>query len=138
MNAFVSIRAVATTVLCSNRTMSNRSNIPYHLRPWRSWYQLGIWRRRREAHLRIEPLCRFCLQSGLVVPAEIADHIEHHRGDWNKFLTSELQSLCKRCHNSTKHRLEVRGYNVDVGEDGYPIDPRHPRYQNDDIKIETS
>jgi len=104
--------------------------LPHHLRPWREWYQFEIWRKRRRAHLQKEPLCRFCAQQGLAIPATIADHIEPHRGDWNKFLTSELQSLCATHHSSTKHRLEVRGYNVDIGLDGYPLDPKHPRYSS--------
>jgi len=34
----------------------------------------------------------------MVTMADIADHIESHHGDWNAFLTGELQSLCSACH----------------------------------------
>jgi hypothetical protein len=37
-----------------------------------------------------EPLCAYCLQRGLVVPAEIADHVERHGGDWTRFLTGHV------------------------------------------------
>jgi 5-methylcytosine-specific restriction enzyme A len=61
-----------------------------------------------------------CQVRGLAVPATIADHIEPHRGDWNAFLTSELQSLCAHCHNSAKRRIELGRPRPDIGEDGYP------------------
>jgi len=36
------------------------------------------------------------------------------------------QSLCKRCHDSTKQAEEKRGYSIHVDEDGWPVDPNHP------------
>jgi CheY-like chemotaxis protein len=42
----------------------------------------------------------------------------------NKFFLGRLQSLCERCHNHDKQRVEVRGYSDDIDEDGYPTDPR--------------
>lgn len=64
------------------------------------------WRRRREAHLAAEPLCRMCKANGLVVAATVADHIVPHRGDRALFL-GELQSLCVHCHSSVKQREEI-------------------------------
>jgi hypothetical protein len=29
-------------------------------------------------------------------------------------------------HKSTKRRIELRGYRIDIGLDGYPTDPNHP------------
>jgi hypothetical protein len=77
----------------------------------------------------VEPLCRFCLARGRATLASIADHIETHRGDWNKLRLGELQSLCKQCHDSAKQFLEHRGYVPDVGPDGFPLDPAHPVYR---------
>jgi hypothetical protein len=74
----------------------------------------------------MEPLCRLCLERGRVTPATIADHVTPHRGDWNAFLLGELQSLCRACHNRDKRFEEIRGYRLDVGEDGWPLDPKHP------------
>src|SRR5262249_36052165 len=48
--------------------------------------------------IRTSPLCVFCLARGIVTPAVIADHIEPHRGDRNKFILGPLQSLCRECH----------------------------------------
>ena len=92
----------------------------------RDWYQLERWRRIARRQRRIEPLCRMCAANGLAVPATVADHIEPHHGDWNSFLTGALQSLCDACHNSRKRFEEIRGYHNEIGDDGWPIDPRHP------------
>jgi 5-methylcytosine-specific restriction endonuclease McrA len=97
--------------------------------PWREWYGLGRWRNRRKVQLQEHPLCAFCLKRGLVVPATIVDHVEPHRGDWNKFVLGAVQSLCSHCHESTKKEIEQRGFARDVGLDGWPIDPNHPANQ---------
>ena len=69
---------------------------------WHSWYKLERWRRRAKHQLRIEPLCRYCVERGVGTLATIADHIEPHRGDPNKFWLGALQSLCKPCHHHGK------------------------------------
>jgi 5-methylcytosine-specific restriction enzyme A len=93
------------------------------LSPPRSWYELERWRRIRRAQLRAEPLCRMCLErDGRVVVATIVDHIEPHRGDWNKFLTGSLQSLCAHCHASDKHLLDLGKPRHAVGLDGWRIE----------------
>jgi 5-methylcytosine-specific restriction endonuclease McrA len=89
----------------------------------RSWYQIEKWRKRRRLQLRTEPLCAYCLKRGLVVPADIADHVEPHRGDPIKFYTGRLQSLCKPCHDGDKRYFEQRGYDrPTIGVDGWPIE----------------
>jgi hypothetical protein len=58
------------------------------------------------------------------------------RNDPNSFILGELQSLCDRCHNRDKQRMERQGerqdYDTAVGVDGYPVDERHPCYQRRD------
>src|SRR3954462_8097103 len=100
--------------------------VPPDQRPWREWYQLERWRRRRRAQLQAHPLCAMCSRRGVVTAATVADHVVSHRGDWNAFITGELQSLCATCHNSSKKLLDHRGYLPDVAENGWPTDPRHP------------
>jgi 5-methylcytosine-specific restriction protein A len=68
------------------------------------------------------------LAKGEVVVATVTDHIIPHKGNWNAFVTGELQSLCLDCHISKKKEDETRGYIRDIGLDGWPIDPRHPVY----------
>jgi hypothetical protein len=96
---------------------------------WRTWYQLEKWRKRRRHQLRKAPLCEMCLKIGKLERASIADHVVSHKGDWNWFWLGELQSLCKPCHDSRKKFVDFRGYDPTIGEDGWPIDPRHPVYR---------
>jgi hypothetical protein len=67
-----------------------------------------------------------CSERGVVSLATIADHITPHNGCWNTFLLGALQSLCRDCHGRMKHRLDLHGFSSEIGEDGWPIDPRHP------------
>ena len=43
----------------------------------------------------------------------------------NKFWLGPFQSLCKRCHDSTKRLVETLEFRADVGIDGWPLDPNH-------------
>jgi 5-methylcytosine-specific restriction enzyme A len=95
-------------------------------RSWQHFYDTGFWHRRRKLLLTRHPLCKFCLDRGVVTVATVADHVERHNGDWNKFVLGKLQSLCADCHNSSKRLIEIRGYDKAVGDDGWPVDPRHP------------
>lgn len=99
------------------------------------FYKLAIWHKSlRPAQLRREPLCRYCKQEGLITPATVVDHIEPHKGDWDRFADADnLQSMCKQHHDSAKQREErqaeadaKRGYSTQTGADGFPIDPQHP------------
>src|SRR5215831_7334234 len=90
---------------------------------WDAWYSKPRWSRIRRHQLLEHPLCAFCLERGIVEPATICDHIEPHHGDVNKFWLGPFMSLCKRCHDSTKRLVEIRGFRPDVGLDGWPLDP---------------
>lgn len=90
------------------------------------WYKTPFWRRKRKLQLLHHPLCKACLQRGIPTIATVADHVQPHRGDFNKFLLGELQSLCASCHSSRKAMIEARGYSFDVGDDGWPTDDNHP------------
>lgn len=88
-------------------------------------YQTAAWQRRRAAHLTGEPLCRMCMADGLTVAATVADHVVPHKGDLHRFWHGELQSLCKRCHDSRKARIERSGVDVGCDASGVPLDPAH-------------
>lgn len=61
----------------------------------------AAWQRQRAATLRAEPLCRMCLSAGRTVAATVVDHIQPlEDGGTNE--QSNLQPLCKRCHDSVK------------------------------------
>jgi 5-methylcytosine-specific restriction protein A len=87
-----------------------------------------LWFRIRDHQLAVEPLCAACLKASRITPATVADHVEPHGGDWNKFRTGRLQSLCKPCHDG-KWASDRKGYRCDIGEDGLPLDRRHPLYR---------
>ena len=74
--------------------------------PWRRFYKTARWQGVRLTQLAAEPLCAFCKATGKIVEAEIVDHVLPHRGDEVKFFAGPFQSLCKRCHDGAKQRIE--------------------------------
>ena len=97
---------------------------------WKHWYDKRRWAKLAQHQLREEPLCCFCLKRGLVVPATVADHIEPHKGNERKFWFGKLQSLCSTCHGSIKQQIEVSGFSKEIGNDGWPVDRKHPVYRS--------
>ena len=107
-----------------------------------SLYGSAGWKKRRRAHLETEPLCRPCLLNGIVNDGSltmqgqrqpnprrrflVADHIEPHMGDPEKFWHGALQTLCPDHHDKAKQIEEHRGYSTETGADGWPLDDRHP------------
>lgn len=91
-------------------------------RTWRHLYGRARWKRLREYQLACSPLCAYCLRQDIVTEADVVDHITPHKGDEALFFDpANLQSLCKRCHDSDK-ALEEHGKTViTFGVDGYPI-----------------
>ncbi|WP_454000759.1 HNH endonuclease [Afipia felis] len=81
-----------------------RSALP----PWKAWYKTARWRALRLAiFLRDLFTCQKC---GLVegdTSKLVCDHKTPHRGDERLFWDEgNLQTLCKRCHNSVKQAEE--------------------------------
>lgn len=77
-------------------------------KPSRAWYNSRAWRRRRALQLAAEPVCRFHWErEGVAVEATVADHVEPHREDYERFWGGALQSLCATCHSSVKQREEA-------------------------------
>jgi 5-methylcytosine-specific restriction protein A len=100
--------------------------MPQQTGRWHYLYNRSTWVRRAKAQLREHPLCAMCLARKVTTPARIADHIVPHKGDEHLFYFGELQSLCEHCHNHGKKQQERYGYQLDIGADGWPIDPNHP------------
>ena len=96
------------------------------------WHHLynTRWQRTRSAYLSRNPLCQYCLQVGRVTQATIVDHVIPHKGDEKLFWDAEnYRGLCKLCHDSTKAEEENKGYAQGCGQDGMPVDPKHPWYK---------
>lgn len=75
-------------------------------KPWRKWYTLPEWKQIRAAQLAAEPYCRRHRKRGQLVKADTVNHIEPHRGDWQKFVSGPFESLCSTCHNADVQREE--------------------------------
>ena len=94
--------------------------------PWHHLYKTKRWYRLRWHQLQAEPTCRLCRALGAVEAADTVDHIKAHKGDENLFFNAgNLQSLCKRCHDSAKQRQERTGILPGHDVSGIPIDPNH-------------
>lgn len=85
------------------------------------------WRNYRERYLREHPLCVMCQREGRITPAKVVDHITDHKGCLDLFWDADNhQPLCKPHHDRDKQAETHKGFSVRVGDDGYPVDPRHP------------
>ena len=82
------------------------------------------WQKLRNAYIQANPLCVYCKKQGKVTAAKVVDHIKKHEGDEALLYDwSNLQSLCKLHHDSTKQREEKRNVKVvQIGVDGYPVE----------------
>lgn len=89
-------------------------------------YNTPQWHAIRQTQLRSHPLCARCMREGRITTATVAHHIMPHRGDRYSFFNDPLESLCDLCHNSTEQMIERNGYDITIGKDGWPIDPKHP------------
>ncbi|OLO40306.1 HNH endonuclease [Alkalihalophilus pseudofirmus] len=58
------------------------------------------WRKSRKLFLSKYPLCKHCYDKGELIPANVVDHIQPHKGDKVLFWdVNNWQSLCKSCHD---------------------------------------
>lgn len=78
---------------------------------WRRWYKTSRWQRLRWSVLvRDLFTCRRCARVEANTAMLVADHIVPHRGDEARFWdASNLQCLCKACHDSAKQAEEKAG-----------------------------
>jgi 5-methylcytosine-specific restriction protein A len=75
-------------------------------------YDAG-WDRAAKAHLRNEPLCRYCELNGLVEAATLVDHFWPHAGDRVLFWQRNFWvSSCVSCHSGMKQSVERAGRNA--------------------------
>jgi 5-methylcytosine-specific restriction endonuclease McrA len=92
-------------------------------------YNRARWKKMSRQQRQRQPLCAMCKARGIIAVAQVADHIRQHRGNEAFFYDpANLQSLCRRCHDTHKARAERSGrtWSRAVGPDGWPTDPAHP------------
>jgi len=93
---------------------------------WKHLYNTALWKALRLQQLKKSPICGYCDSQGRVTIANIVDHIKPHKGDEILFYKpSNLQSMCKQHHDSTKAREEHSGVTLGGDKQGIPIDPSH-------------
>jgi 5-methylcytosine-specific restriction protein A len=82
--------------------------------------QAGVEQRKRR--LAAEPLCRMCKAKGIVRAATVPDHIVALVNGGTDD-DSNIQCLC-RWHHEAKTREDLgQRQRVEVGADGWPVDP---------------
>jgi hypothetical protein len=88
---------------------------------YRKLYKTTRWQRIRDAKLRQDPLCEWCLEQEIVEPATEVHHADGgHKGDVDKFWNGPFISTCKPCHASRGQR-EDKGTYIAFGPDGWPL-----------------
>ena len=94
-----------------------------HRQRTKPWYGTARWKRRRKECLEAAKYrCRLCLDRDQITVATVADHVERHAGDPDRFWNGELQALCAHCHNSVKQSEERGGKPKQaIGPDGWPV-----------------
>lgn len=66
------------------------------------------WRKARIGYLAKHPLCCECNKQGLVVAANVVDHVIPHQGNKALFWNSDnWQALCKQCHDRKTAREDA-------------------------------
>ncbi|WP_210330832.1 HNH endonuclease [Mesorhizobium sp. NBSH29] len=78
--------------------------------PWRAWYKTARWQKLRwRVLVRDLFTCQMtgCGRIEHDSSQLVADHIKAHRGDVDLFWDeTNLQCLCKRCHDKGKQQAE--------------------------------
>lgn len=84
--------------------------------PWKNWYKTARWERLRQVTFLHDLFtCRRCGRVEGNTSRLVCDHVRPHRGDARLFWQeTNLQTLCKPCHDSDKQAeeqasLQMRG-----------------------------
>ena len=90
-------------------------------------YNSRRWKALRDAQLKKEPLCQYCIELGSIVAANTVDHVTPHRGDLAlAFDQGNLQSLCETCHNVHADAKDKGKTMAGCDANGMPLDKNHP------------
>jgi len=72
------------------------------------FYNSREWKLLRRQKLAKDPLCEQCKREGRLTPATVVDHIVPMKEGGACLDIKNLQSLCKRCHDSKTAREDGR------------------------------
>ena len=94
-------------------------------REWQYLYNTSQWKKTRLIQLQKQPLCKMCMEQGMITKADVVDHVIPHKGNRELFFYGKLQSLCKLHHDSTKQSEERTGKVIGGNINGIPLDANH-------------
>ncbi|MEK5331040.1 HNH endonuclease [Lysinibacillus sp. FSL W8-0992] len=73
---------------------------------YRRFYNSAAWRNLSFQHRLKNPICEECIKVGLVVKADVVDHVIEIKDDWSKRLDEKnIRSLCHH-HHAIKTKQE--------------------------------
>jgi hypothetical protein len=98
---------------------------------WAKLYGTERWRRRSKRQLQRVPCCERCESQGRTQEATLSHHSREYLPSDGalEFFTIPLISLCENCHREVHGKGPLKGFDVTIGVDGYPIDFLHPANQ---------
>tara|TARA_R110001592_G_C13189769_1_gene752264 strand:- start:6231 stop:6542 length:312 start_codon:yes stop_codon:yes gene_type:complete len=67
-------------------------------------YNSRAWRKFRKAFIEANPLCKHCEAQGLIVAANVVDHVVQVKEGGDPYDTDNLQPLCNSHHNRKSGR----------------------------------
>lgn len=118
--------AVFLFLIMSDRSLEyEQYKLLYYTKSWASLRQTILARDLYTCQL---VGCGVALTSGRDKPnSAVIHHLKPHKGDLELFFDPDnLQSVCWRCHSGKLQSIEALGYDTTIGNDGWPIDPKHP------------
>lgn len=97
--------------LVAPKDEAGRTRYRREVTPWRKWYDTARWKRLRWSILTRDLfMCQMCKRAEADTSQLVGDHKVPHRGDPTLFWdATNLQCLCKPCHDSRKQAIERRG-----------------------------
>ena len=73
------------------------------------FYKTSAWVKLSHKTLQNNPICVSCYRKGIIKKADLVDHIEPIRENWNRRLDPDnLQPLCYRCHRIKTRKDHAR------------------------------
>jgi 5-methylcytosine-specific restriction endonuclease McrA len=72
--------------------------------------------------------CGAFVKNGRLHPrSAVVHHLTPHKGDLDLFYDIDnLQLVCWTCHSGDIQSIESKGFDTEIGDDGWPVDPNHP------------